>query len=207
MDIQELAQELRQMYDTAPLGEQTTWIRLFGIKYADELARFSPNSVVAYACLPHSYGTEVSKGRNLAKYVELKREDRLPGPQEVPGPMLDVDQIVNAAEKTAAKSVTDKVAAIFRSHLESRFGDQLVFDPIRVVPKLSQFGDEYLYVYIVFDGDADVLDPNWVISLYRRMRSELLDLGVTSIPVHSFVERKEYLEIKDQVDHWLSKSC
>ena len=72
MDIDQLADELCKMYDTAPRGEQVLYLHLFGIKYADELARFSPASVVARAGIPRSYGTEINKGRNLAKYVELK---------------------------------------------------------------------------------------------------------------------------------------
>ena len=72
MDIEQLAYELRQMYDTAPRGEQVTHIQLFGIKYAVELARFAPASVAERAGIGRSYGTEINKGRNLAKYVKLK---------------------------------------------------------------------------------------------------------------------------------------
>lgn len=72
MDIEELAYELRKMYDTAPRGEQVTHIHLFGIKYAAELARFAPASVAERADMSRSYGTEINKSRNLAKYVELK---------------------------------------------------------------------------------------------------------------------------------------
>ena len=72
MTIQELADQLREMYDTAPKGEKAAYIHLFGIKYAAELDRFSPASVVERAGLRRSYGTEVNKGRNLAKYVDLK---------------------------------------------------------------------------------------------------------------------------------------
>lgn len=45
---------------------------LFGIRYAAELDRFSPASVVERVGLQRAYGTEVNQGRNLAKYVELK---------------------------------------------------------------------------------------------------------------------------------------
>lgn len=72
MDIGQLADELRKMYDTAPRGEQVAHIHLFGIKYAAELARFAPASVAERAGIGRSYGTEINKGRNLAKYVELK---------------------------------------------------------------------------------------------------------------------------------------
>ena len=72
MDVQQLADELRRMYNGAPQGEQTTMIHLFGIKYAHELTRTSPGSVVEQSGLRSSYVTEVHKGRRLAKYVKLK---------------------------------------------------------------------------------------------------------------------------------------
>lgn len=73
MGLQELADKLREMYDSAPAGEKVTHLHLFGIIYAEALARFSPNAVVKRAGIGSSYGTEVNKGRNLAKYVELKK--------------------------------------------------------------------------------------------------------------------------------------
>ena len=76
MDIGQLANELRKMYDTAPRGEQVAHIHLFGTKYAAELARFAPASVAERAGIGRSYGTEINKGRNLAKYVELKPQEK-----------------------------------------------------------------------------------------------------------------------------------
>ena len=73
MELQELADTLREMYDTDPYGEKVVRLHLFGIIYSAEFSRFSPNAVVERAGLPRSYGTEVSKGRNLTKYVELKK--------------------------------------------------------------------------------------------------------------------------------------
>ena len=70
MELQQLADELRRMYDIAPKGEKVAYLHLFGIRYAAELARFSPASVVERAGLQRAYGTEVNKGRNLAEYVE-----------------------------------------------------------------------------------------------------------------------------------------
>ncbi len=72
MELQQSADELRRMYDAAPKGEKVAYLRLFGIRYAAELDRFSPASVVERAGLQRAYGTEINKGRNLAKYVELK---------------------------------------------------------------------------------------------------------------------------------------
>ena len=62
MDLQQLADEPRKMYNGAPRGEQTTMIHLFGIKYASELTLTSPGSVIEQAGLHGSYATEIHKG-------------------------------------------------------------------------------------------------------------------------------------------------
>ena len=72
MRLQQLADELREMYDTAPRGEQVVMIHLFGIKYAAEFKGLPLAKIVDLAGLPHTYVTEINKGRNLAKYVDLK---------------------------------------------------------------------------------------------------------------------------------------
>ena len=72
MNFAEAADTLRHMYRNAPKGEQTTFIRLFGIKYASEISSMSLSDIVKVAGISPSYATEVSKGIKLAKYVELK---------------------------------------------------------------------------------------------------------------------------------------
>ena len=51
-----------------------TMIHLFGIKYADEIdvCGATPTELCRMAELRESYNAEVSKGRRLAPFVELK---------------------------------------------------------------------------------------------------------------------------------------
>ena len=98
---------------------------------------------------------------------------------------------------TVSDSVKERVAAIVRRHLEERFGDRFVFDPIVVVPRISYYGDDYLQTYVVYEGDGDQLDPGFLNSLYRRMRPELLELGITNIPTESYVDKSELREVSD----------
>ena len=67
----ELANILSRMYHTAPVGEKTTMIHLFGIKYADEIRACdaSVKDIVDLSGIPDTYPTEVSKGVRLARYV------------------------------------------------------------------------------------------------------------------------------------------
>lgn len=73
MTVIELGNKLREMYETKGVLK-TTMIHLFGVIYADEMRNFGikPIEVVKAAKMHESYSTEVSKGMNLSKYVELK---------------------------------------------------------------------------------------------------------------------------------------
>ena len=71
MTPDKLARTLSKMYYDAPKGEKTTMIRLFGIKYADEIrdCEASVTEIVRLSGLRNSYNTEVSKGIRLARHV------------------------------------------------------------------------------------------------------------------------------------------
>ena len=74
MELKDLGEKLKEMYNNAPGGEKVAMIHLFGIKYADEITRsHSSNKDIAIkAGIPESYGTEISKGVKLAKHVKEK---------------------------------------------------------------------------------------------------------------------------------------
>ncbi len=48
-------------------------IHLFGIKYADEIKEsgIAPKEIAKDADINESYGTEISKGMKLKKYVQI----------------------------------------------------------------------------------------------------------------------------------------
>lgn len=74
MNPAELAKRLAHMYENAQQGETATMVHLFGIRYADELrcCLERPHDIAKRAGLRESYGTEIHKGMNLAKYVMEK---------------------------------------------------------------------------------------------------------------------------------------
>ena len=94
----------------------------------------------------------------------------------------------------------ERVKTIVRETLAERFADdEFVFDPIRVVPLVDEFGDgdgkEYLRIIIVFDGDQKKLDPGWTSGLIRRLKPKLLAAGIEQFPSPSFVEKSEWLSL------------
>ena len=73
MTASELEAKLKEMYDNASQNESTTMIRLFGIKYANELKNCGvPMTQIAKNSVGNSYHAEISKGIRLAKYVQVK---------------------------------------------------------------------------------------------------------------------------------------
>ena len=73
MRIDQASQILAQMYKDALPKEKALSIHLFSIKYADQIRNMSAKDIVVGAGLPESYKTEIRKGINLAKYVEVRK--------------------------------------------------------------------------------------------------------------------------------------
>jgi hypothetical protein len=75
MTKQDLALKLRKMCD-ANKDDEPTMIRLFGIKYADEIrnCKASYKDYIELSGIDRgiSYQAEIGKGVQLAKYVKLK---------------------------------------------------------------------------------------------------------------------------------------
>ena len=88
-----------------------------------------------------------------------------------------------------------KVEKIVRTALEERFGDEFVFDPIIVEPWFGIDDEEYLHIYIVYDGDQKKLDPTWTIGLYDIILDQTTEDEVFTSPSKSFVEKSEWEEL------------
>ena len=82
-----------------------------------------------------------------------------------------------------------------RKDLEGRFQDEFVFDPIIVNPELDHYGDEFLHIYIIFDGDQKKLDPKWTVGLERRILEDVPVDEVTRLPGHAFIPKSEWKEV------------
>lgn len=74
MNENDLGKELKEMYFNSKKGETATMVHLFGVKFAQEITdcEYSPKDIARLAGIPETYGTEINKGRNLARYVKVK---------------------------------------------------------------------------------------------------------------------------------------
>ena len=86
----------------------------------------------------------------------------------------------------------NQVSAIVGDALKSHFGARLDFDPIVVKPDVDGYGDPYLRVLVVFEGDQEDLDPAWTGGLIGRIKGKLIDLGVPPYPSISYIKRSEW---------------
>lgn len=74
MTIDEAARELARMYHRGIASrEQALSVHLFGIKFAAELDGMPLKDLAARAEIPVTYATEIRKGMNLARYVEIRK--------------------------------------------------------------------------------------------------------------------------------------
>ena len=73
MTLQQLGEKLNEMYFKSNDGEAVVMIHLFGIKYASEIKESgaSMKAIAITAGIGEAYGTEISKGVKLAKFVRL----------------------------------------------------------------------------------------------------------------------------------------
>lgn len=74
MNIEKLADILRDSYNNAPKNKQVLSIHAFGMKYANEITQnnYSKAKIIELSGLPKSYQTELLKGINLGNYLNEK---------------------------------------------------------------------------------------------------------------------------------------
>ena len=74
MTLQQLGEILNQMYLGSEEGEMAAMVHLFGIKYAKEIrdCGASMKAIAKAAGINESYGTEISKGVKLSRWVVPK---------------------------------------------------------------------------------------------------------------------------------------
>ena len=88
----------------------------------------------------------------------------------------------------------EKVADIARDLLNERFGNELVFDPVFAKSLVDHYGDDYIQLYLVFDGDEKKLDLDWTIDMVFEMEPALNEIGVYDLPGKFFIKKSEWEE-------------
>ena len=82
------------------------------------------------------------------------------------------------------------VTEIVMQDLSSRFGEEIEFETVRVIPAEDEFGDPYHRIEVIYSGDGDLLDPAWLNGFRRRNRDKLAQWGV-NITSESYIDKTE----------------
>lgn len=98
------------------------------------------------------------------------------------------------------QEVIHRVEDFVRKDLQGRFKDEFVFEPIIANSELDWWGDEFLHIYIIFDGDQKKLDSKWTMNIEGRLLDHLSEGELPSTPGHSFISKSEWKSIyKEQI--------
>ena len=87
------------------------------------------------------------------------------------------------AHATLAQTIAD----ITRRVLEREF----TFDDVVAESRTGQYGDQYFQVYVLYDSKQHTPSPETMVSLYRKMRPQLLEHGIECLIGHSYADISE----------------
>ena len=89
----------------------------------------------------------------------------------------------------------DGIAEIVKADLDQRFAGEYEFDFIVRDPVESVYGDEYIPVIVlVVNGNGEILDPDWLKGVIRRIRPKLVQIGVSAFPSLRYVDESEWYD-------------
>ena len=109
--------------------------------------------------------------------------------------MIMRDYSTEIVRDDITEELLEKVGEAVKVRLSELYGDSLTFDPVFVERKFDFYGEDYMHIYIVFDGDEKVLESKWRVGIEWLMRSDLDALGVKKSPSHSISKKSEWDEL------------
>ena len=93
----------------------------------------------------------------------------------------------------AKEKLVDAVREILYKQYDN---GEFVFDPIFIKTRLDAYGDEYLHIYVIYDGDRAELNVKKRIRLSTLLNPVLDELGIPGVPSKSFLEKSEWEEFQ-----------
>ena len=95
-------------------------------------------------------------------------------------------------EERAPEAIERQIAEIVKADLYERFPTGFIFDPIRVYPRTDDWGDDYLKIFIIYDGNGDDLNAEHTVGLKTRLKPKLRELNINDDISDGFVEKSEW---------------
>ena len=88
--------------------------------------------------------------------------------------------------------VLKKIERIVRQAVEERFANEFVFDPILVISRQDYWDDERVFIYVVYDGDFEKLDPDWTSGLVDMVMQQTTEEELPIVPIRHFIHKSEW---------------
>ena len=102
------------------------------------------------------------------------------------------------------KHVVKKINGIVRQIVKEEMPDGLTMEDVCVVAHEDPFGDETVFVYVVYGGDYRKLDPDWTTSLPRKILKRLKEDELDTVLFKYFVHKSEWPRYyKNNVARWI----
>ena len=96
---------------------------------------------------------------------------------------------------TAYAEAMTKVKDMVAEYLDDQFHDLFVFAPISVTPRIDHDGDDYLNIFVVYEGAPEHLDVAKTLPLADHIYPRLRDMSLGHYyHVTRFVEKSEWEE-------------
>ena len=89
----------------------------------------------------------------------------------------------------------ETLAGLVKERLTDIYDGRIKFDPVIVENKTDFYGEDYLHVYVVFEGDEKLLESRQPMPFSRLIDPELDEFGVEKTPSHSFSKKSEWDEL------------
>ena len=89
----------------------------------------------------------------------------------------------------------ETLAGLVKERLTDIYDGRIKFDPVIVENKTDFYGEDYLHIYVVFDGDVNLFKSKRPPVLAWLIDPELDEFGVEKTPSHSYSKKSEWDEL------------
>ena len=96
---------------------------------------------------------------------------------------------------TISEDQMRQAEAMISDTLQIHHGHKVAFQSVKAKPALDLDNEEYLNVWVIYDGKPNSLDPRLLNSFYRVIMEPLHNLGIHARPSISYVHQSEAHEL------------
>lgn len=97
---------------------------------------------------------------------------------------------------TISEDQTRQAEAMISDHLQIHHKNKVAFQSVKAKPAFDLDDEEYLNVWVIYDGEPGSLDPRLLNSFYRTIAEPLHSLGIDAKPSISYVHQSEAHELR-----------